>query len=178
MKHRVRKKQMNTDTDHRKAILRNLSAQLIIHGSITTTEAKAKYFKPYVERLVTKAKNGPSFSNLNLVNSRLRSKEALRVLFEDIAPRFKNRNGGYTRIVKLGYRAGDRAPMAKIEWVESKTKKPESKTKDSASVSSESKKADSIAKKGVATKKSTTKKSKESKKESKEVNSKEKSNEN
>lgn len=127
MRHRVNTKKMNRDTDHRKALLRNLSASLIIHGKVETTLAKAKFVKPYVEKLVTKARAGNSFDTLNKVNSKLRSNEALRKLFSDVAPSFEKRPGGYTRIVKLGYRDGDNAPMARIEFVKTK----ETKAKDS-----------------------------------------------
>lgn len=131
MRHRVGKKHLNRDTDHRKALLRNLSKSLITFGSVETTLAKAKFVQPYVEKLVTKAKRGPDFTNINRVNAKLRSHEALKILFEDIAMRFSERNGGYTRVVKLGFRKGDRAPMARIEWVESpkKTKDKKATTK-------------------------------------------------
>ncbi|HXK52425.1 50S ribosomal protein L17 [Candidatus Nomurabacteria bacterium] len=127
MRHRVNTKKMNRDTDHRKALLRNLSASLILHGKVETTLAKAKFVKPYVEKLVTKARTGNSFDALNKVNAKLRSNEALKKLFSDVAPSFEKRPGGYTRIVKLGYRDGDNAPMARLEFVKTK----ETKTKDS-----------------------------------------------
>lgn len=117
MRHRVAKKKLNRDTDHRTALIRNLSRSLIIDGKIETTLAKAKFMQPYVEKLVTKAKKGTDISTLSNVNSKLRSKKAMRVLFEDLAPRYKNRSGGYTRIVKMGFRDGDKAPMARVEWV-------------------------------------------------------------
>lgn len=119
MRHRVAKKKLNRDTDHRTSLIRNLSTSLILNGSIKTTLAKAKYVQPYIEKLISKAKRGNTFANINLVNSKLRSKQALRVLFDDLAKRFDKRNGGYTKITKLGFRDGDRAPMAKIEFVSS-----------------------------------------------------------
>lgn len=117
MRHRVAKKKLSRDTGHRKALLRNLSRALILEGRIETTLPKAKFVKPYVEKLVTKAKKGSDFNNLNLVNSKLRSKSALRKLFNDIAPSYAKRAGGYTRITKLGFRDGDNAPLARLEWV-------------------------------------------------------------
>ncbi len=117
MRHRVAKKKLNRDTDHRKALIRNLSRSLILEGKIETTLAKAKYVQPYVEKLVTKAKKGSDFNNLNNLNAKLRSNKALDVLVKELAPKYTSRSGGYTRIVKLGFRDGDKAPMARIEWV-------------------------------------------------------------
>lgn len=142
MRHRVGKKKLNRTTSHRVALLKNLSDSLIVHGKVETTLAKAKFFKPYVEKLVTKAKKDSTFTTVQRVNAKLATKDASRKLFEEIAPKFKERNGGYTRIKKLGFRAGDNAPMALIEWV---TDKQEVKK---ASV----KKTPVVAKKPVATK--------------------------
>ena len=130
MRHRVAKKKLSRDKGHRTSLQRNLSRSLILDGKVETTLAKAKFVQPHVEKLVTKAKRGSGFTNVNRVNAKLRSKEALRVLFDDVAVRFANRPGGYTRIVKLGYRKGDMAPLARIEWVEGpKPKKSKTKTK-------------------------------------------------
>jgi large subunit ribosomal protein L17 len=103
---------------HNRAILANLASHLIISdaGAIVTTEAKAKALRPYVEKLVTKAKHG-GLHRHRLVVSRIHDKEATHRLFEEIGPRYANRNGGYTRILKLGPRHGDNAPMARIEFV-------------------------------------------------------------
>lgn len=122
MRHRVQKKKMNRDSDHRKALQRNLARSLILNGSIETTLAKAKYVRPFVEKLVTKAKQGNDVLTRGRVNEKLDSSDALRVLFTDIVHRFEGRSGGYTRIVKLGFRSGDRAPVARIEWVEASKK--------------------------------------------------------
>ena len=135
MRHRVQKKKLNRDMDHRKSLQRNLSRSLILNGSVETTLAKAKFVQPYIEKLVTKAKRGNDFTNLNRVHARLRSTEALRILFSDVSKTFTTRKGGYTRIVKLGYRKGDHAPMARLEWVEvpgrkKKVKKEEVKEND------------------------------------------------
>jgi large subunit ribosomal protein L17 len=118
MRHRVVGKRLGRNCAHRKALLRNLSDALIMHGSIETTLAKAKYLRPYVERLVTKAKSDSSFSSVRQVNRKLVTKAASKKLFSEIAPRFVKRSGGYTRVVKLGNRVGDNAPMARLEFVE------------------------------------------------------------
>ena len=102
---------------HQKAILANLATSLFEHGSITTTEAKARTLRPYAERLITKAKRG-DLHNRRQVMSVIRDKTVVHVLFTEIGPRFADRPGGYTRITKIGPRKGDNAPMAVIELVE------------------------------------------------------------
>jgi large subunit ribosomal protein L17 len=106
------------DAAHQRSILANLAAHLIVSdaGAITTTEAKAKALRPYVEKLVTKAKHGGVHNHRQVV-SRIHDKEATARLFGEIGPRYADRNGGYLRILKLGPRAGDNAPMARIEFV-------------------------------------------------------------
>lgn len=103
---------------HNRLMMANLAAHLIISeaGAITTTEAKAKALRPYVEKLVTKAKHG-GVHKQRIVVSRIHDKDAAYKLFNEIGPRYANRNGGYTRILKLGPRHGDNAPMARIEFV-------------------------------------------------------------
>jgi large subunit ribosomal protein L17 len=103
---------------HDRAIMANLAAHLIISdaGGIVTTQAKAKALRPYVEKLVTKAKHG-GVHRQRIVVSRIHDKDAAQKLFAEIGPRYANRNGGYTRILKLGPRHGDNAPMARIEFV-------------------------------------------------------------
>ncbi len=120
MRHNVAVKKLNRDTPHRKAMLRNLSDSLILQESITTTLARAKALRPYVEKVVTKAKNNKTYVSQNRLAAKLATPEAARKLFEDIAGRFAKREGGYTRIVKLPRRDGDKAPMARIEFVEEK----------------------------------------------------------
>ncbi len=122
MRHRVSKKKLNKTTDHRRALLKNLSVSLILEGHVQTTLAKAKFFQPYVEKLVTKAKAPQDLHNITLVNSRLGSEVATRKLFSDIATNYADRKGGYTKITKLGFRSGDKAPLAKVEWVSKETK--------------------------------------------------------
>ena len=98
-------------------MLKNLAISLYKYESITTTVEKAKALRPFVEKLITKAKND-TVASRRLVFSRLRDEKIVKKLFEDIAQRYKNRNGGYTRIYKLGHRAGDASEMAIIELVE------------------------------------------------------------
>ena len=102
---------------HEKHILANLATELFRHGRITTTQAKARALRPYAERLITKAKRGDLHAR-RLVLAKLKDRDVVAHLFEDVAPRFKEREGGYTRILKLDPRKGDRARMAMIELVE------------------------------------------------------------
>jgi large subunit ribosomal protein L17 len=103
---------------HQKMILANLAASLFVSevGAITTTEAKAKALRPYVEKLITKAKVGGVHQHRQVVAA-IHHKDAAHRLFAEIGPRYADRNGGYTRILKLGPRHGDNAPMARIELV-------------------------------------------------------------
>src|SRR3954449_5140404 len=101
---------------HQKLIVANLATSLFEHGRITTTEAKARVLRPVAERLITKAKKG-DLHNRRQVLATIKDKGVVHALFEDIAPRFADRPGGYTRITKLGPRKGDNAPMAVIELV-------------------------------------------------------------
>ena len=101
---------------HQKLIVANLATSLFEHGRITTTEAKARVLRPVAERLITKAKKG-DLHNRRQVLSTIRDKGVVHTLFEEIAPRFADRPGGYTRITKIGPRKGDNAPMAVVELV-------------------------------------------------------------
>jgi len=101
---------------HQKLIVANLATSLFEHGRITTTEAKARVLRPVAERLITKAKKG-DLHNRRLVMTTIRDKSVVHTLFTEIAPRFAERPGGYTRITKIGPRKGDNAPMAVIELV-------------------------------------------------------------
>ncbi len=102
---------------HQRAILANLATALFEHGRITTTEAKARRLRPVAERLISKAKRGDLHARRQVLST-IRDKDIVHVLFAEIGPRYENRNGGYTRIVKIGPRKGDNAPMAIIELVE------------------------------------------------------------
>ncbi len=117
MRHKVGHRKLQRSTGHRTALLRNLAASLIKHEQITTGLAKAKELRPYVEKLITLAKKG-GLSNRRLAQSRLMDDAQLAKLFEVLAERYKGRNGGYTRIIKAGYRASDASPIAVIELVD------------------------------------------------------------
>jgi large subunit ribosomal protein L17 len=117
MRHRVGGRKLQRTASHRIALFRNQSSALIKHEQITTTLAKAKELRPYVEKLVTLAKKG-GLSNRRLAHSRLQDDTQLGKLFEVLAERYASRNGGYTRIIKAGIRASDAAPMAIIEFVD------------------------------------------------------------
>ncbi|MGD9810456.1 MAG: 50S ribosomal protein L17 [Sphingobium sp.] len=117
MRHKIGHRKLQRSAGHRTALLRNLAASLIKHEQITTGAAKAKELRPYVEKLITLAKRG-GLSNRRLAQSRLMDDAQLAKLFDVLAERYKNRNGGYTRIIKAGYRASDAAPIAVIEFVD------------------------------------------------------------
>lgn len=117
MRHKVGHRKLQRTSAHRTALLRNLSASLIKHEQITTGIAKAKELRPYVEKLITLAKKG-GLSNRRLAQSRLMDDAQLSKLFDVLATRYADRNGGYTRVIKAGYRASDAAPMAIIELVD------------------------------------------------------------
>ena len=101
---------------HERLLLRTLAEQLFEHGKITTTEAKAKRLRPVAEKMITSAKKG-DLASRRLVMAQIANKTVVHNLFTEIGPRFASRNGGYTRITKLGPRKGDSAPMAVIELV-------------------------------------------------------------
>ena len=117
MRHKVGGRKLQRTSAHRIAMFRNMSASLIKHEQITTTLAKAKELRPYVEKLVTLAKKG-GLSNRRLAMSRLMDDAQLKKLFDVLAERYKDRNGGYTRVIKAGFRASDAAAMAVIEFVD------------------------------------------------------------
>lgn len=120
MRHKVGQRKLNRTGSHRIAMLRNMAASLIKHEQITTGVAKAKELRPYVEKLITLAKKG-GLSNRRLAQSRLMDDAQLTKLFDVLATRYADRNGGYTRIIKAGYRASDASPMAIIELVDRDT---------------------------------------------------------
>jgi len=117
MRHRVGGRKLQRTSAHRAALFRNMSAALIKHEQITTTLAKAKELRPYVEKLITLAKKG-GLSNRRLAHARLLDDAQLTKLFDVLATRYADRNGGYTRIIKTGPRASDASPMAIIEFVD------------------------------------------------------------
>ena len=117
MRHRVGGRKLQRTSSHRAALFRNMAAALIKHEQITTTTAKAKELRPYVEKLVSLAKKG-GLSNRRLAHARIMDEAQERKLFEVLGPRFASRNGGYTRIIKAGIRQSDAAPIAIIEFVD------------------------------------------------------------
>jgi large subunit ribosomal protein L17 len=117
VRHQRRGRKLGRDAAHRKALYANLSAALIEHGRIRTTQAKAKEVRPIVEQMITLGKRGDLSAHRQAV-AFLRSKSATQRLFSDVAPRFADRPGGYTRIVKLGPRQGDAAEMVYLELVD------------------------------------------------------------
>ncbi|SNT19064.1 50S ribosomal protein L17 [Sphingopyxis indica] len=117
MRHKSGGRKLQRTSAHRIAMFRNMSASLIKHEQITTTLAKAKELRPYVEKLITLAKRG-GLANRRLAQSRLMDDAQLAKLFDVLAERYKDRNGGYTRVIKAGIRASDAAPMAIIEFVD------------------------------------------------------------
>ena len=117
MRHRYSGRKLNRTSQHRQMLFRNMAQALIKHEQIVTTLPKAKELRPVVERLITLGKRGDLHA-CRLANARLRDDAMTRKLFEVLGPRYEDRNGGYTRIMKAGFRYGDSAPMAVIEFVD------------------------------------------------------------
>ena len=117
MRHGISGRKLSRKSQHRTAMFRNMAAALIKHEQILTTTAKAKEMRPYVEKRITLAKRG-GLSNRRLAHSRLMDEAQEKKLFEVLAERYADRNGGYTRIIKAGYRASDAAAVAYIELVD------------------------------------------------------------
>lgn len=120
MRHKVGHRKLQRTSSHRAALLRNMAAALIKHEQITTTTAKARELRPYAEKLITLAKHG-GLSNRRLAHARLLDDTQLVKLFDVLAARYADRAGGYTRIIKAGFRASDAAPIAVIELVDRDT---------------------------------------------------------
>ncbi|MDH5190158.1 MAG: 50S ribosomal protein L17 [Gammaproteobacteria bacterium] len=117
MRHRKSGRQLNRNSSHRKAMFKNMAASLLQHEVIKTTLPKAKELRRVVEPLITMAKDD-NVSRRRLAFSRLRDRDTVTKLFNELAPRYKERPGGYTRILKCGFRVGDKAPMAIVELVD------------------------------------------------------------
>ena len=117
MRHRLAHRKLNRTSSHRAALLRNLSNALLKHETIKTTLPKAKELRKVVEPLITLGKK-PSLTNRRLAFDRLRDRDMVIKLFDDLGPRFQARPGGYVRILKFGFRQGDNAPMALVELVD------------------------------------------------------------
>ncbi len=117
MRHRKSGRQLNRNSSHRQAMFRNMASSLVKHELIKTTLPKAKELRRVVEPLITLAKTD-SVANRRLAFARTRDKEVVGILFNELGPRYAERPGGYTRILKCGFRAGDNAPMCYIEFVD------------------------------------------------------------
>lgn len=118
MRHKKKGRKLGRKVGNRKALLRNLACQLILHKKIKTTDSKAKELRSFIEPLITLAKKDNLHAR-RMVIKKIPKKDIVKVLFEEIAPLFSARPGGYTRITKLGLRDNDRAPVSVIEFVES-----------------------------------------------------------
>ena len=117
MRHRLSNRKLNRTTSHRLAMLRNMANSLLRHEAIKTTLPKAKELRRVVEPMITLGKK-PSLANRRLAFDRLRDRDMVVKLFDELGPRFANRNGGYLRILKCGFRDGDNAPMAYVELLD------------------------------------------------------------
>lgn len=116
MRHRKKGRQLSRTRSHRRATLRNMATSLFLHERIETTTAKAKELRPYAERLITLARRGDVHAR-RLAATKIQDRKVLGKLFDEIAPRYAERPGGYTRVLKLGNRKGDAAEMSLIELV-------------------------------------------------------------
>ncbi|MDQ7782196.1 MAG: 50S ribosomal protein L17 [Desulfomonilaceae bacterium] len=126
MRHRKARYRLGMNSSHRQAMLRNMVTSLLEHEKVTTTDARAKALRSLADRMITLAKRGDLHARRQALQV-IRSKRVAKRLFDEIGPRFSNRNGGYVRVVKLGYRAGDMAALSLVELVEKSEKKPKGK---------------------------------------------------
>ncbi|MFH1610049.1 MAG: 50S ribosomal protein L17 [Candidatus Bipolaricaulota bacterium] len=117
MRHRCKVPKLSMKSDRRRAVLSGQAKDLILHGKVDTTPARAKATQALVERLVTWARKGDQAAQRRAFSVLLQSKEATAKLFSDLGPRYRDRDGGYTRVLKLGPRRGDGAEMARLTWV-------------------------------------------------------------
>jgi large subunit ribosomal protein L17 len=131
MRHRKAGRKFNRNSPQRSSLKKGLAISIIEHESIKTTLAKAKEIRGFLEPLVTLAKEN-TVANQRLAYARLQSKEAVAKLFDDLGPRFKNRPGGYLRVIKRGLRTGDKAPAAQVEFVKEDSLEVQSTSEESA----------------------------------------------
>lgn len=117
MRHKVKKVKLGSDKDHTTALMRNLAMAVIIYDKIKTTQAKAKAVQPFVERLISIAKGKDKIHAIREIDRLLKHENSSKKIFEVILEKYKDRNSGYTRITKLGYRNGDNAPVVQLELV-------------------------------------------------------------
>lgn len=116
MRHRKKNKKLDRDTSHRRALLKNLTKSLFLHNKLITTAAKAKYLRPFAERLITIGKNN-SLSTRRILIKKLGDEKITKKILEEISPKYKERKGGYTRMIKIGFRKGDSAEIVQIELI-------------------------------------------------------------
>jgi large subunit ribosomal protein L17 len=167
MRHRKRTAKLGRQFEHRNAMLANMVCSLIKHKRIQTTLAKAKAVRSVAEKMVTLGKSG-SIHDRRLASARLHQEEAVRILFSEIAPTHKERNGGYTRIIRLNQRQGDAAELAILEWVDIGVAEPETpKAEKPEKTKAEKPKAEAGEKKPKAKKAKKAKADKEEKAEAK-----------
>ena len=153
MRHRNSGRKLNRTTAHREAMLRNMAVSLLRHEELKTTLPKAKELRRVAEPLITLAKT-PSVANRRLAFSRLRDRAVVGKLFDDLGERFKTRPGGYLRILKYGFRAGDAAPMALVQLVErSPAVRAQQPTEETAQPADKKTKKTAVTKKAATTKK-------------------------
>ncbi len=136
MRHRKSGRPLGRNSSHRQAMFKNMSVSLLRHETIKTTLPKAKELRRVVEPLITRAKND-TVANRRIAFARLRDKEIVGKLFSEIGPRYRQRPGGYLRILKCGYRAGDNAPMALVQLVEADMPASTAEAGDSAEATAE-----------------------------------------
>jgi len=117
MRHKVKKVKLGSDKDHKTAILRNLAMAVIIHDGITTTASKAKKVQPFIEKLISIGKKNEKRHAIREIERLLNHEDSSRKILELLKEKYKNRNSGFTRITKLGFRKGDNAPIVKLELV-------------------------------------------------------------
>jgi len=158
-RHFTKTTKLGRDIDHRKALLKNLAVSLILHERIETTRAKAKFAKSFVEKLVTAGKKGDSAAR-RLLMKKIGDERAVSKTIENLAPRFKNRPGGYLRIINMGNRYGDNAPMVILEFVEGGKKEETEKKIESTPSKTERKEKKDEPKEKSAAKKTPVKKAK------------------
>lgn len=140
MRHNVTKKKMSRTSAHRKSLQQNLACELIIHEKVSTTLEKAKFVKPYVEKVITLSKRSLSakddttlrFNTIKALKNKLGQEDAIKKVLTSLAERFMNRNGGYTRIIKTGERDGDKAKTARIELIPGESKETDTEKKKTA----------------------------------------------
>ena len=141
MKHNIKHRKLNRTSSHRKALLMNMSNALIKHEQITTTLPKAKVLKPQADKLITLGKKN-SLQNIRRIISKLQDEGSASKVRKTLSKRYENRNGGYTRIIKAGFRYGDNAPMAVVEFVDRDVEAKKVDKKKTEKIKEAEKKAD------------------------------------